>query len=57
MEKMTEEHLVAALLEYGDKLNPKPEVVRSEEDSAPGITFKEFIESLSFGNQKQDRTD
>jgi hypothetical protein len=54
--QMTNEEIVALLRKYGTKRYPKTGVARVV-DSAPGTTMKQFIESLTYGNQRQDRTD
>jgi hypothetical protein len=53
---MTNKELREALVEYGNRRYPKLEVTRNVEDSANGIGFKDFIESLTYANEKQDRT-
>ena len=45
---MTNKELVKALVEYGNKRYPKIEFTRNVEDSADGIGFKDFIESLYY---------
>jgi hypothetical protein len=50
-----EELLFKALMEYGKKRYPKIEVSRTVSDGTQGIGMREFIESLSYGNQKQGR--
>jgi hypothetical protein len=51
---MTDEEMIQMLREYGRKRYPSAETVRDSE--LDGITFKEFIESLSYGDQKRDRS-
>jgi hypothetical protein len=53
---MTNKEIAKALIEYGNKRYPKIEVSRDVKDSATGIGLKEFIESLSYENQKPDQT-
>ena len=52
---MTNEDLIAEALNYKDKYLPKKTVNRPKEEPASGMTFEEFIESLSFGDRKQDQ--
>ena len=53
--KMTNKELVEALVEYGNKHYPAIEVSRKVEDSTDGIGFKDFIESLSYQNERRDQ--
>jgi hypothetical protein len=53
VEKMTNDEMIQALIKYGDERYPRIKVNR-EVEPAEGITFKDFIESLSYGNQKQE---
>ena len=52
---MTNKELVEALVEYGNKHYPAIEVSRKVEDSTDGIGFKDFIESLSYQNERRDQ--
>ena len=54
---MTNKELVEALAQYGNKRYPKSEAKRTVSDGTQDIGMKDFIESLSYGNQKQDRID
>jgi hypothetical protein len=53
---MTNKEIVEALVEYGNKRYPKIEVSRDVEDSASGIGFKDFIESLTYRNERPGQT-
>lgn len=52
---MTNEEIVAVLVEYGTKRYGKSEIKR-ETETVCGMTFKEFIESLPYRKEKPDQT-
>jgi hypothetical protein len=50
---MTNEEMIPWRKKYGDEHYPKIKVNR-EVEPAEGITFKDFIESLSYANQEPE---
>jgi hypothetical protein len=53
---MTNEEMITELKKFGDEHYPKSTVVREQDSNSDGMGMKEFMESLSYGGQKQDRT-